>query len=101
MKKKFYRILLLLAPLLIAGYLIYINEIIISIRTDELKRFLQDIDKNEGNIDHISLIATYEIHKKIYEERLSQDDADAAEHKLTTLSLPAISDAAFKSYNFV
>ncbi|HOP64635.1 MAG TPA: hypothetical protein PK358_13790 [Spirochaetota bacterium] len=99
MKKNIYRVLILLVPLLIAGYLIYINEITISVRTDELKRYLQDIDNNEGNIDHIALIATYEIHKKIYEERMSQDDADTAEHKLITLSLPAISDAAFNGKN--
>jgi tetratricopeptide (TPR) repeat protein len=83
---------MVIIPLLIAGYLIFVNKIVISIRLNELKNYLQETDKNEGGIDHIALIATYEIHKKIYEERMSQDDADTAENKLSSLSLPIQAD---------
>jgi tetratricopeptide (TPR) repeat protein len=65
-----------------------INQIVITVRLNELKIYLQEIDKSEGSVDHISLIATYEIHKKIYEERISQDKADEIEQKINSLSLP-------------
>lgn len=88
MKKNSVKILFVLIPLLIVSYLFFVNRIIISIRLNELQKYLEDTDANEGNIDNIALIATYEIHKKIYEERMSQDEADTAEHKLDSLSLP-------------
>ncbi len=84
----------MIIPLLIAGYLIFVNNIVISIRLNELKTYLQETDKNEGGIDHIALVATYEIHKKIYEERMSQDDADITENNLRTLSLQIRTDQA-------
>lgn len=84
----------MIIPLLIAGYLIFVNKIVISIRLNELKNYLQETDKNEGGIDHIALIATYEIHKKIYEERMTQDDADTAENQLRSLTLRIMPDPA-------
>jgi len=88
LKDKSFKIFMVFIPMLIAGYLFFVNKIVISIRLNELKTYLQETDKNEGGIDHIALIATYEIHKKIYEERISQDDADTAENKISSLSLP-------------
>ena len=63
--KKYLITALLISSLLVFAYLLFINRLNISIRMSELAVSLQEIDKNEGNIDHISLIATYEISKKI------------------------------------
>lgn len=88
LKKIIYPVLITALSLIIIYFLLYINEIVISIRLNELKSYLQDADHNEGGIDHIALIATYEIHKKVYEERITQDTADAIENKISILSLP-------------
>jgi len=85
-------ILSVIVSLFIIGFLYLVNEIVISIRCNNLKIYLQDIDKSEGDIDHIALIATYEIHKKIYEERITQDTADSIEQKITSLSMSLKTD---------
>jgi tetratricopeptide (TPR) repeat protein len=62
---------------------------------NELKTYLQNLDNNESSIDHITLIATYEIHKKIYEERITQDTADSIEQKVNSLSVREKTDSEF------
>ncbi|HNX25327.1 MAG TPA: tetratricopeptide repeat protein [Spirochaetota bacterium] len=88
MRKKIVITLSVFVSLLLILFFIFVNEMVISIRLNELKTYLQDLDKNEGGVDHIALIATYEIHKKIYEERITQDTADSIEQKVNSLSLP-------------
>ena len=100
MKKKFFLILSLTASLLVVVYLYMINQMVISIRLNELKIYLQEFDKSEGSVDHIALIATYEINKKIYEERISQDKADEIEQKINSLSLTVNSDEEMTSDKF-
>jgi tetratricopeptide (TPR) repeat protein len=85
-------VLSVIISVLIMGFLYLVNEIVISIRFNNLKIYLQDLDRNEGDIDHIALIATYEIHKKIYEERITQDTADSIEQKITILSMAMKTD---------
>jgi tetratricopeptide (TPR) repeat protein len=80
--------------LLLISFLFFINKMVISIQLNELKTYLENLDYNEGSIDSISLIATYEIHKKIYEERITQDNADSIEQKLNSMSLPVKEDEA-------
>jgi len=75
-----------LFALLIISFLLYLNDIIISIRINDIRNYLTQLDISERNIDHITLIATYEIHKKMYEERITQDAADALENKIAALS---------------
>ncbi|PKL18240.1 MAG: hypothetical protein CVV49_06540 [Spirochaetae bacterium HGW-Spirochaetae-5] len=100
MKNKFFIILFLTASLVIVAYLYMINQMVISIRLNELKIYLQEFDKSEGSVDHIALIATYEINKKIYEERISQDKADEIEQKINSLSLTVNSDEEMTSDKF-
>lgn len=92
MKKNVAIILSAVLSLILIIFLFLVNEMVISIRLNELKSYLQDMDKNEGSVDHIALIATYEIHKKIYEERITQDMADSIEQKLNSISLPLKTD---------
>lgn len=70
-----------------AAFLILINDVAISVRLNELKIYLQELDNREASIDHIGLIATYEINKKMYEKRLSQESADAIEQGIHSLIL--------------
>jgi len=83
--KKYSIIALILTSLLVTAYLVFINKINISIRLSELAASLQELDKNESNIDHIGLIATYEINKKIYENRIQQEEADTLEQVVDSL----------------
>ena len=92
MKRNRVIIFSVILSLMLISFLFFVNKMVISIRLNELKTSLQDLDKNEGSIDHISLIATYELHKKIYEERITQDTADSIEQKLNSLSLPVKAD---------
>lgn len=65
--------------------LILMNDIVISIRLNELRSNLQDIDRTEGSIDNVGLVATYEIHKKLFEARITQEEADAIEQRINSL----------------
>lgn len=85
--KKYSIIALIITSLLMCTYLISINRINISIRLNELAASLQELDKNERSIDHIGLIATYEINKKIYERSIGQEEADALEQVVDSLTI--------------
>ncbi len=89
MKKLIIAVVIIIIPLIITAFLFLVNDIIISIRLGDLKIYLQELDQNEGNIDHIGLIATYEIHKKMYEDRMTQDNADAIEQMMNSLAIQA------------
>jgi len=80
-------IAVIISCLLISAYLVFINDIAISIRLIELTTSLQDLDRTERSIDHIGLIATYELNKKMYENRLTQELADALEHTINSLMI--------------
>lgn len=83
--KKYAITALIITSLLVTAYLVFINKINISIRLSELSANLQEMDKHERNIDHIGLIATYEINKKIYENRIQQEEADTLEQVVDAL----------------
>ncbi len=69
--------------------MLIVNHVIINIRLEEIKQYLHETDNDEGGIDHISLIATYELHKKLYEKRISPDQADAIDSRIRFLSVSA------------
>lgn len=101
MRKNIFKILSLAALLSVAVFLFFLNEITISIRMNELKTYLQDLDFNEGSIDHISLIATYEVNKKIYENRITQDIADSIEYKISSLQINQASEESENKYEIL
>lgn len=98
MRKKLLKILSLAAVLSVLSFLFFLNEMTISIRINELKAFLQDLDFYEGGVDHISLIATYEVNKKIYEERITQDAADSIEHGIISMQINQSREKPGKEY---
>lgn len=79
------RVALALAVLSILLFFLRLNEVIISVHILQLRNELYAHDKRESATDHITLVATYEIHKKLYEQRISQDEADRIEQKLHSL----------------
>ena len=85
MKRVNITIITVLITLLITAFLIFINDIVISIRLNELKASLQELDRRESSLDHIGLIATYQLHKNIYEKKITQDNADAIEEKIISI----------------
>lgn len=85
MKKINITIITIIASLITSAFLILMNDIVISIRLNELRSNLQDIDRREGNIDNIGLVANYEIHKKLFENRITQEEADDIEHRINSL----------------
>ncbi len=87
MKKTNATVITIIASLITIVFLILTNEIAISIRLNELSSSLQDIDRTEGSIDNIGLVATYEIHKKLFENRISQEEADAIEQRINSLAI--------------
>lgn len=101
MRKQTIPAILVLVSLGAVAFLLFINELNISLRLDELKTHLQRLDQREGSIDHIALIATYEIHKKMYEKRLTQESADAIEERVHSLivrekNYPAVMPSRYK-----
>jgi tetratricopeptide (TPR) repeat protein len=80
-------IIVVAVSLCITAFLVAINHINLSVRLNEMKNSLQEFDNREGSVDHIGLVATYEIHKKMYEERLAPEQADIMEQRLDSLVL--------------
>ncbi len=98
MRKNLFKILSLAALLSLLSFLFFLNETTILIRINELKAYLQDLDFYEGGVDHISLIATYEVNKKIYEERITQDAADSIEYGILSMQISQFRDKDEKKY---
>lgn len=71
--------------LCVTAFLAAANHVAMSVRMRTIRSALLDIDNKEGGVDHIALVVTYEIHKKMYEERLAQEKADAMELRMDTL----------------
>ncbi|PKL39115.1 MAG: hypothetical protein CVV44_09625 [Spirochaetae bacterium HGW-Spirochaetae-1] len=86
MKKNRNIILLIPATVIFISFIMMVNDTMISIRLNELTMLLQDIDRSEGRIDNIGLVTTYETHKKLFENRMTQDKADAIEYKINSLA---------------
>lgn len=85
MKKLNIAVIMVFISPVITVFLLFLNDIVISIRLNELKANLLEQDHIEGGLDHIGLVATYQIHKNIYEKRVSQENADAIEGKIISI----------------
>ena len=79
-------ILLISVTLLFIAFVMVLNDMMITIRLNELRARLQQMDRTEGSIDHIRLVTTYETHKKLFENRISQEKADSIEHRVNSLT---------------
>lgn len=86
MKKTIVIPVLVFVVMLVTGFLFFLNELVISIRLNELKSTLQQQNRSENSMDHIELVATYLINKDIYDKKISQEKADSLESKVMSLS---------------
>ena len=69
----------------ITAFLLLVNDVVISIRLNELRENLLEQNRAESSMDHIALVAIYRINKNIYEKKISQENADALEIKINSL----------------
>jgi tetratricopeptide (TPR) repeat protein len=79
-------ILTLLSAVLFAAIVMVINDVMISIRIDELREILQEQNRRDEGLNHIGLVSTYEINKKLFENRISQEGADALESRIDAVT---------------
>jgi hypothetical protein len=84
-KKSVITVVIVCISLLITAFLFFINDVVITIRLNELRENLLEHNRSEGSMDHIGLIATYQINKSIYENKISQEDADSIESNIMLL----------------
>ena len=70
----------------LTAFFFLVNDVVISIRLNELRENLLEQNRAESNMDHIALIATYRINKNIYEKKISQENADALEARISSLA---------------
>ncbi len=75
----------ILLVIIITAFLLFVNDVVISVRLNELQADLREQDHRESSLDHIGLIATYQVNKNIYEKKISQEDADAIESNVMLL----------------
>ena len=65
--------------------MIVLNDVCVQIRMRELQLILQSGDYEESNLDHLGLLVKYDLHRKMYEDKISNDRADAVETDINSL----------------
>ncbi len=83
---------MLFSVVLLFSFFKFVNDTNVEIRLNELTSYFHNIDVMENNTDDIVLVARYNLHKKIYEEKISRESADTLEHRLQLLSDSRIAD---------
>lgn len=76
---------ILLLSALMVGFMFFLNNVNVFIRTKELKLYLQRSDKTDNDHSHMALLAKYKIHKQIYEKKISLKDFDLLQMRVNNL----------------
>lgn len=79
-------LLMLLSVVTLFSFFKVVNDTNVEIRLNELTSYFHDIDVMENNSDDIVLVTRYNLRKKLYEEKISMETADAIEYRLQLLS---------------
>ncbi len=87
---------MLLLVVLLFSFFKVVNDTNVEIRLNELNSYFQDIDVMENNTDDILLVARYNLHRKLYKQKISMEKADVLEHRLQLLSGSRIADTGQK-----
>lgn len=66
-------------------FVIMFNEISIDLHVNHLKFLFQQSNLEENNMDHIGLVMNYKINKKLYDDEISQADANIQEARVNTI----------------
>lgn len=77
--------MLLVLTILIILFVALFNDVCKYIRLKELKVHLQNSSRLDNNLDHMGLIMKYKIHQQLYENKLSQEEADIIEMKVGSM----------------
>jgi len=65
--------------------MVVLNDVNLHIRIKELRIYMQKSNREDNNNDHIGLVMKYRLQKKIYENLLSQDEADINEIRVNSI----------------
>lgn len=84
--QKFIIIIIITTILIISG-MIFLNDVVVSIRMLELKAFLRDIDKKASDMSTVGMVSKFKLHKKLYEEKLNEDELNIEEYNITCRAL--------------
>ncbi len=64
---------------------VLLNDINRHIRIKEMKIYLQKSNTEDNSLDHIGLVMKYRLHKRIYENQISQGNADVIELRVNSI----------------
>ena len=73
-------IIILCATFLIIIGMIFLNDIVVSIRMLELKTFLRDSDKKASDMSTVGMVSKFKLHKKLYENIINEDELNKKEY---------------------
>jgi len=105
MQARSYRTELLFAAVAVGvvGIMFLINDINRQIRIRELRICLQKTSREDNSLDHIGLLMKYRVYKKIYENRITQDDADVVELRVNSIlaDMTAAKKVSMERYEYL
>jgi tetratricopeptide (TPR) repeat protein len=78
---RFILIILIATALIITG-MIFLNDIVVSIRLLELKAFLRDMDKQASDMSTVGMVSKFKLHKRLYENRMDEDELNRQEYTI-------------------
>jgi tetratricopeptide (TPR) repeat protein len=70
---------LVIVTVMVVLAMVVLNDVCVQIRMKELQVILQSGDYEESNLDHIGLLMKYDLHRKMYEDKISNEKADTLE----------------------
>jgi tetratricopeptide (TPR) repeat protein len=73
-------ILLFLLMIFALSSALILNDVLIHIRMKELAINLQRADKRENELDHVRLVLSYNVNRRLYQEEISEDEVDIINH---------------------
>lgn len=72
--------------------MVLLNDVNLHIRIKELRIYMQMSNREDNNNDHIGLVMKYRLQKNIYENLISQDEADLTEIRVNTILARSLND---------
>ncbi|HEY1406725.1 MAG TPA: tetratricopeptide repeat protein [Spirochaetota bacterium] len=78
-------ITLIVVTSLTIGFMIFFNDTIKLVRVNELKLFLQKINRDDNNLDHIGLVMKYRQRREQYNNNNIQDNDDLVEMRVQSI----------------
>ncbi|MBN2736246.1 MAG: tetratricopeptide repeat protein [Spirochaetales bacterium] len=80
-KGRLFLVFITLATISTVLFTLKLNDVVISLRLLELEAHLRDINRESSQTDHLSIVAKFQLHKRLYEGKSSEADLQAKELK--------------------